>query len=62
MEMVFRSLYHYSQALLREPNTQLLSYLKKHARLFALVKAERKRLRERDAYALLIWGELPVLS
>lgn len=62
MEMVFRSLYHYSQALLRDSSTQLLAYLKTHARLFALVKAERKRLREQDAYAILVWGEVPALS
>ncbi len=62
MEMVFRSLYHYAQALLRDPNTQLLPYLQAHARLFGLLKAERKRHRERDALSLLIWGTVPALS
>jgi len=62
MEMVFRSLYHYAQALLRDPDTALLPYLNAHASLFGLVKAQRKRQREQDAYALLIWGDAIALS
>jgi hypothetical protein len=57
VEMVFRSLYHYSRALARDPQTQLLSYLVSKAKLFGLVKSERKRIRERDLQLAEIWSD-----
>lgn len=56
VEMVFRSLYHYSRAVQRDPTTELLGYLCSRAKLFGIVKAERKRHRQRDAELAEIWG------
>jgi hypothetical protein len=53
---------HFAQAFLRAPSTKSLPYLKAHARLFALVKAERKRHVREAAYVQLIWGEFSALS
>jgi len=55
-EMVFRSLYHFSQAFLRGDATDLISYLIQHQKLFGLVKSRRKRHREIDAYNQQIWA------
>ncbi len=54
--MVFRSLYHFSQAFLRGDATDLISYLIQHQKLFGLVKSRRKRHREIDAYNQQIWA------
>jgi Transposase DDE domain len=56
VEMVFRSLYHYSRAVARDPQTELVKYICAKPKLFGLVKAERKRHRERDAQLTDIWG------
>lgn len=56
VEMVFRSLYHYSRALTRNRQTELVKFICADAKLFGLVKAERKRHRERDAQLADIWG------
>jgi hypothetical protein len=56
VEMVFRSLYHYSQAVGRGDNSTVVEYLVAHAKLFGLVKAERKRHKERLSQNLEIWG------
>jgi hypothetical protein len=42
-EMVFRSLYHYSQAVLRGDASDAVPDLVEHQKLFGLVKTKRKR-------------------
>ncbi|MGI2909743.1 IS4 family transposase, partial [Hassallia sp. VBCCA 56010] len=54
-EMVFRSLYHFSQAVLRGDASDPVPYLVERQKLFGLVKARRKRHREIDAYTQQIW-------
>ncbi len=56
VEMVYRSLYHYSRATGRGETMTAIEYLVAHAKLFGLVKAERKRHRERLSQAIEIWG------
>jgi hypothetical protein len=58
VEMVFRSLYHYSRAIEMGEEPELIPFLVKHAKLFGLVKAERKRHRERAAQNQVTWGSL----
>jgi Transposase DDE domain len=55
-EMVFRSLYHFSQAVLRGDASDAVPYLVEHQKLFGLVKTRRKRHREIDAYTQQIWA------
>lgn len=55
-EMVFRSLYHFSQAVLRGDATEVVTYLVERQKLFGLVKTRRKRHREIDAYTQQIWA------
>jgi hypothetical protein len=57
VEMVFRSLYHYSRALERDEEVELISFLVRHAKLLGLVKAERQRHRERASENFKVWGE-----
>lgn len=61
MEMVFRGLYHYAQALLRGSQQTAVSFLVENHRLLALVKIVRKRQRKRDAQFQEIWA-IPALS
>lgn len=61
VEMVFRSLYHYAQALLRGTQQTVVSFLVENHRLLALVKTVRKRQRKRDLQFQEIWG-IPALS
>ena len=61
MEMVFRGLYHYAQALLRGTQQTVVSFLVENHRLLALLKAIRKRQRKRDTQFQEIWG-IPALS
>ena len=56
VEMVFRSMYHYSRAVERGDNSTAVEYLVAHAKLFGLVKAERKRHKERLTQNIDIWG------
>jgi hypothetical protein len=56
VEMVFRSLYHYSRAIERGDSSAAVEYLVAHAKLFGLVKAERKRHKERLTQNIEIWG------
>ncbi|TRU83842.1 MAG: hypothetical protein EWV76_17260 [Microcystis novacekii Mn_MB_F_20050700_S1] len=58
VEMVFRSLYYVAKAVTRGENPNVVSYLAERAKLFGLVKAERKRHRERDALSQQIWGAI----
>jgi hypothetical protein len=57
-EMVFRSLYHYARALERGENLSLVPFLVKDAKLFSLIKQERKRDREKAKQNLLVWSSL----
>jgi hypothetical protein len=61
MEMVFRSLYHYAQAVLKGTQDPFVQFLVEHHRLLSVVKSVRKRQRLRDAQSLEIWG-VPALS
>ena len=56
MEMVFRSLYHFAQAKHRDASTQLIPFLVRFQKSFGLVKAQRKRKRRNEAFALDIWA------
>ena len=56
VEMVFRSLYHFSRARLNGAFTPLIDFLCNNAKLFGLVKQVRKRVRERDSINSLIWA------
>lgn len=56
VEMVFRSLYHYAQACVRDATTQLIPYFVEHAQSLGLVKATRKRQRKKYERSLDIWG------
>lgn len=61
MEMVFRSLYHYAQAMLHGTQQTVVAFWVENHRLFALVKTVRKRQRKRDTQFQEIWG-IPALS
>lgn len=56
-EMVFRALYHFSQAILRGDASEAVPYLVERQKLFGLVKTRRKRHREIDAYTQQIWAK-----
>lgn len=56
-EMVFRALYHFSQAVLRGDASEAVPYLVEHQKLFGLIKTRRKRHREIDAYTQQIWAK-----
>ena len=60
MEMVFRSLYYVAKAVLRGENPDTVVYLASQAKLFGLVKAERKRHRQKDALSRQIWDPIPL--
>ncbi|OUL36416.1 transposase [Nostoc sp. T09] len=55
-EMVFRALYHFSQAVLRGDASDAVPYLVERQKRFGLVKARRKRHRDIDAYTQQIWA------
>lgn len=61
VEMVFRGLYHYAQAVLQDTQASVVEFLVEHHRLLALVKTTRDRHRKRDAQFQEIWG-FPALS
>lgn len=61
MEMVFRGLYHYAQALLNGTADAVVTFLVEHQRLLSLVKTPRKRKRLRDEQFREVWG-IPALS
>jgi hypothetical protein len=58
-EMVFRALYHFSQAVLRGDASEAVPYLVERQKLFGLVKTRRKRHRDIDAYTQQIWALAP---
>lgn len=55
--MVFRALYHFSQAVLRGDASDAVPYLLERQKLFGLVKARRKRHQEIDAHTQQIWAK-----
>ncbi|MEH1831485.1 MAG: IS4 family transposase [Nostoc sp.] len=55
-EMVFRGLYHFSQAVIRGDASDAVPYLVERQKLFGLVKTRRKRHRQIDAYTQQIWA------
>jgi hypothetical protein len=55
-EMVYRSLYHYSQARLRGEASEIVAYLASNSKLFGIVKERRKRHRLQDQTSAIIWG------
>ena len=57
VEMVFRSLYHCSRAIDMGEKPELIPFLVQHAKLFGLVKAERKSHKEKKMILLEIWGD-----
>jgi Transposase DDE domain len=57
VEMVFRALYHYGQAVQRGEYDDLLLFLTEHAKLLGIVKRRRKQHRERQHLESLIWGD-----
>jgi hypothetical protein len=56
VEMVFRSLYHFARAIDLGENPELVPFLVHHAKLLGLLKADRKRHRERQQHDLAIWS------
>jgi len=56
MEMVFRSLYHFAQAKQKNASVQLIPFFVRFQKSFGLVKAQRKRKRKNEAFALDIWA------
>lgn len=57
VEMVFRSLYHFSRARQRDATVELIPFLVQHQRSLGLVKAQRKRQRHKVAQSLDIWAK-----
>jgi hypothetical protein len=55
VEMVFRALYHYNQAVERGESDNLLEFLVTHAVLLGLIKRWRKRHRERHQMEQTMW-------
>jgi hypothetical protein len=60
VEMVFRSLYYVAKAVIRAENPDVVTYLVERAKLFGLIKAERKRHRQKDALSRQIWNPIPL--
>lgn len=56
VEMVFRSLYHYSVAYRRGETRDIVAFLAQHAKLFGLVKRQRQRHKLRALENLRVWG------
>ena len=56
VERVFRSLYHFARAIDLGENPELVPFLVHHAKLFGLLKADRKRHKERRQQDLEIWS------
>jgi hypothetical protein len=57
VEMVFRALYHYGQAVQRGEAEDLILFLTEHAKLLGIVKRRRKQHRECQHLECLIWGD-----
>jgi hypothetical protein len=59
VEMVFRGFYHYSRAQQKDPDLELIPYLCSDAKGLGLIKAERKRHRQRQEQLDEIWQTTP---
>lgn len=57
VEMVFRSLYHYARAKQRNPQVELIPFLVQFHQSLGLIKAKRKRHRQKEAQTLDIWTQ-----
>ncbi len=57
IEMVFRSLYFFHRALLKNTQLLLIPWLVEHQRSMGLVKAVRQRHRRNAATSLNIWAD-----
>lgn len=57
VEMVFRALYHYGQAVQRGEYDDLVVFLTDHAKLLGIVKRWRKQHREHQYLESLLWGD-----
>lgn len=57
VELVFRSLYHFSRALERGEKLELIEFLVHNAKLLGLVKAKRKRHKQKEKLELETWGQ-----
>jgi hypothetical protein len=56
VEMVFRSLYHFSRARQLGHASEIVPFLVENARSFGLVKAQRQRHRQIKSQSLDIWA------
>ncbi|MDA1192913.1 MAG: IS4 family transposase [Candidatus Poribacteria bacterium] len=56
VEMGFRGLYFYHRAEQRKQATEVVTYMAENARMLGVVKAIRKRHREKNEQQQLIWG------
>jgi hypothetical protein len=57
VEMAFRALYHYGQAVQHGEYDDLILFLTEHAKLLGIVKRRRKQHRERQHLECLMWGD-----
>jgi hypothetical protein len=57
VEMVFRALYHYGQAVQHGEYDDLILFLTEHAKLLGIVKRRRQQHRERQHLECLMWGD-----
>jgi len=57
VEMVFRALYHYGQAVQRGEYEDLVLFLTEHAKLLGIVKRWRKQHRQCQHFESLIWDD-----
>lgn len=60
VEMVFRSLYYVAKSIERGENPDTITYLAERQKLFGLIKATRKRHREKEALNQQIWEAIPL--
>ena len=60
VEMVCRSLHYVAKAIERGENPDTVTYLAEREKLFGLIKATRKRPREKDALSQQIWQAIPL--
>lgn len=58
VEMVFRSLYHYSRARDRGEEVELVPFIVTDAKIFGIIKAERQRHRQIKQQSQMIWASL----
>jgi hypothetical protein len=62
LEMLFRSLYHFTSFSKHTPDADVVEYLSTNANILGILKSERTRHRQRDALSVQIWGDSASLS